>query len=55
MGHNMHYRGHNCSVPARHIYEGAAPCPYCLASYPIIQRPAPKKIKIKSFKKKYKM
>ena len=28
------------SVPARHIYEGAAPCPYCLAPCPIIQRPA---------------
>ena len=26
------------SVPARHISEGAAPCPYCLAPCPIIQR-----------------
>ena len=29
-----------CSVPARHISEGAAPCPYCLAPCPITQRPA---------------
>ena len=28
------------SVPARHISEGAAPCPYCLAPCPIIQHPA---------------
>ena len=28
------------SVPARHISEGAAPCPYCLAPCPIIQGPA---------------
>ena len=28
------------SVPARHISEGAAPCPYCLAPCPIIQCPA---------------
>ena len=28
------------SVPARQIYEGSAPCPYCLAPCPIIQRPA---------------
>ena len=28
------------SVPARHIYEGAAPCPYYLAPCLIIQRPA---------------
>ena len=28
------------SVPARHISEGAAPCLYCLAPCPIIQRPA---------------
>ena len=33
--------GSSCSsVPARHISEGAAPCPYWLAPCPIIQRPA---------------
>ena len=30
----------NSSVPARHIYEGAAPCPYWLAPCPIYKRPA---------------
>ena len=38
------------SVPARHISEGAAPCTYCLAPCPIIQRPVRiKKIIIKVF------
>ena len=35
------------SVPARHISKGAAPCPYCLAPCPIIQRPARNIKKIK--------
>ena len=30
----------NNSVPARHISEGAAPCPYWLAPCPIYTRPA---------------
>ena len=41
------------SVPARHISEGAAPCPYCLAPCPnslapcpIYMAPCPKKIKL---------
>ena len=38
------------SVPARHISEGAAPCPYCLAPCPIIQRP----VRIIYYKKKKK-
>ena len=29
-----------CSVPARPISEGAAPCPYCLAPCSIYARPA---------------
>ena len=29
----------NVSVPARHIYEGAAPCPYWLAPCSIYKRP----------------
>ena len=29
------------SVPARHISEGAVPCPYCLTPCQIIQRPFP--------------
>ena len=29
------------SVPARHISEGAAPCPYCLAPCPIYTAPCP--------------
>ena len=33
-----------CSVPARHIYEGAATCPCCRAPCPIYQRPEKKKI-----------
>ena len=32
--------GTQFSAPARHISEGAAPCPYFLALCPIIQRPA---------------
>ena len=41
-------RGHGRgdSIPARHISEGAAPCPYCLAPCPIIQR-LPESIKKK--------
>ena len=35
------------SVPARHISEGAAPCPYCLAPCPITQRPTRMKKKKK--------
>ena len=41
------------SVPARPIYEGAAPCPYWLAPCPIYTRPARmKKKKINKKKKK---
>ena len=29
------------SVPARHIYEGAAPCPYCIAPCPNSLTPCP--------------
>ena len=39
--HRPHQRTTLCySDPARHISEGTAPCPYCLAPCPIIQRPA---------------
>ena len=37
------------SVAARHISEGAVPCPYCLVPCPIIQRPVPELLKKKIF------
>ena len=39
------YHTINSSVPARPIYEGAAPCPYCLAPCPIYTAPCPNKNK----------
>ena len=40
---------HPFSVLARHISEGAAPCPYCLAPCQITQRPAQNVIAVLGF------
>ena len=37
---HSHNETMNGSVPARHISDGAAPCPYWLAPCPIYKRPA---------------